>query len=217
MDLSPSDRLKAFFATSRPSYYKKGDVVLRPGDARSGAYYVRKGFIKDSSTSLDGQEFTLFIFKPNDLFSYSWIFNGIPNEHSFRAISDCIIYEKSRESLLLFLNQNSDILFMVSQSIAIRMRGLLQRAESLATGSAPQKVSSAFYLLADRFGKKSEKGITVPISLTQQDIAELIGISRETTSIEIKKLVDRGIILKSTGFYIITNINKIQKLAGILG
>lgn len=217
MDCSPSDRLKAFFATSRPNYYKKGDIVLRPGDARSGAFYVKRGFIKDSSTTLDGREFTLFIFKPNDLFSYSWIFNGIPNEHSFRAISECIIYEKSREGLLLFLNQNPDILFMVSQNITIRMRGLLQRAESLATGSAPQKVSSAFYLLADRFGKKSDKGVTIPIPLTQQDIAELIGLSRETTSIEIKKLVDRGIILKSTGFYIVTSITKVQKLAGLLG
>ena len=103
----------------------------------------------------------------------------------------------------MFLTQNPDVLLMVTQSIAIRMRGLLQRVENIALGNATQKVGATFFLMADRFGKKGDKGITIPFVLTHQDVAEFIGISRETTSIEIKKLIDVGVLQKSSGSYTI--------------
>ncbi len=213
MDIPPDEKLKKFFAGSKPIYYKKGEIVLRIGETRSGAFYVKNGFLKDSSMSTDGREFILFIFKPGDLFSYSWIFNKTPNEHSFKAMTDCVVYEKTRESLLLFLEQNPDVQFMISQNIVIRMRGLMKRMEYLAFGTANQKVSAMFALLAERFGKSTDKGITIPIYLTQQDIAELIGISRETTSIEIKKLLDLGVITRASSNYTIVHIEKLNKSA----
>lgn len=213
MDPEPSEKLRKFFATSKPVFYKKGEIVLRLGEIRSGAFYVKTGYIKDSTMSSDGREFILFIFKPGDLFSYSWIFNKTPNEHSFKAMTDCIVYEKTREGLLLYLEQNPDVQFMIAQNIVIRMRGLMQRMEHLAFGTAHQKVSAMFSLLAERFGKKTDKGITIPISLTQQDISELIGMSRETTSIEIKKLMDSGLVTRTSGNYSIVRLEKLKKSA----
>ncbi len=216
MDLAPSEKLKRFFATSKPAHYRKGEIVLRLGEIRSGAFFVKNGYIKDSSLSPDGREFILFVFKPGDIFSYSWIFNKTPNEHSFKAMTDCVVYEKTREGLLLFLEQNPDVQFMIVQSVVIRMSGLMKRMEHIAFGTAQQKISSIFSILAERFGKTTDKGITIPISLTQQDISELIGMSRETTSIEIKKLLDSGVIIRSSGNYSIVNVEKLNKSALIM-
>jgi len=216
MALTPSEKLKEFFATSRPSHYRKGDVVLRIGDVRSGAFYVDKGYIKDSTLSRDGREFVLFIFKPTDIFSYSWIFNHVPNDHSFKAMTECTIYEKSREGLLVFLEQNPDIQFMLIQKLVTRLRGLLQRMEYMAFGGATQKVGSILNILAERFGRETEKGLLIPIPLTQQDLADLIGTSRETTSIEIKKLLNDGVLTRSSGTYTITNLKKLQKISSLI-
>lgn len=217
MELSPSEKLKKFFATSKPTFFKKGDIVLRAGSTPRSAFYLSKGYIKDSSCSSDGREFTLFIFRPSDLFSYNWIFNELPNEHAFRAISDCTVYEKSRESLVEFLNANPNILFMISQMIAIRLRGLLKRIEIMAFGNASQRISSTFYILTERFGTSKENGITIPIALTQKDIAELTGLSRETASIEVKKLIDMNVLSRQSGLYIAKDINKLIKLGNISG
>lgn len=217
MELSPSEKLKKFFATSKPTFFKKGDIVLRAGSTPRSAFYLSKGYIKDSSFSSDGREFTLFIFRPSDLFSYNWIFNELPNEHAFRAISDCTVYEKSRESLVEFLNANPNILFMISQMIAIRLRGLLKRIEIMAFGNASQRISSTFYILTERFGTSKENGITIPIALTQKDIAELTGLSRETASIEVKKLIDMNVLSRQSGLYIAKDINKLIKLGNISG
>lgn len=216
MDLSPSKKLKDFFASSRPNYYKKGDIVLRIGETQPGSFYVSRGYIKDSSISPDGREFTLFIFKPGDIFSYNWIFNRITNEHSFRAMTDCVVYEKTREGLLLFLEQNPDVQFMITQNIVTRLRGVVQRLEQLAFGSASQRISSILVILAERFGRINHKGILIPIALTQQDIAELVGLSRETTSIEIKKLMDEELVSRTSRYYRINNVRRLQKKAALL-
>lgn len=216
MEELPSQKLKKFFASSRPIFYKKGEVVLRIGETGSGAFYVRNGYIKDLSVSPDGREFILFIFKPGDLFSYNWIFNKVPNAHSFKAMSDCVVYEKTREGLLLFLEENPDVQFMISQNIVTRMRGLMQRMEHLAFGTASQKVSSIFAILAERFGKQVAKGVYIQLSLTQQDISELIGLSRETTSIEIKRLMDEGLLLRTSRNYIVKSTKLLNKKATLL-
>ncbi len=215
MDPTPREKLKNFFSSSRPSYFKKGEIVLRAGDHSNAAFYLKRGYIKDSANSNDGREFTLFIFKPEDVFSYSWIFNKIHNGHSFRAMTDCSILEKNRESFLLFLEQNPDVQFMIAQNISIRMRGLMQRMEQMAFGSATQKVSSIIHILGERFGNGENGKIVIPLRLTQQDIADLAGISRETTSIEINKLVVDGIISRETGYYTILFPNKLLKLAAL--
>jgi CRP-like cAMP-binding protein len=102
MNLTPSEKLKKFFVTSKPIFYKKGEVVLRVGETRLGAFYVKSGYVKDLSVSSDGRNFNLFIFEPGDLFSYNWIYNKTPNEHTFKAMTDCTAYEKAREELLQF-------------------------------------------------------------------------------------------------------------------
>lgn len=213
---TPNELLKEFFATAKPSYFKKGDVVLRIGDARGGAYYLKKGYIKDSGVSADGREFILFIFQPTDVFSYNWIFNQTPNEHSFRAITDCIIYEKSREGFLLFLEQHPEIFLMITQRIVKRLNGLMQRMENLAFDNALKKVGSILCILGERFGKKTEKGIVIPIPLTQQDIANLIGLSRETTSIEIKRIIEMNLLTRSSGLYVITRLKDLQKISSLV-
>lgn len=211
MDLTPSEKLKKFFATSKPSHFKNGEIVLRAGDQRSAAFYLKRGYIKDSASSLDGREFTLFIFKPEDIFSYTWIFNKIHNGHSFRAMGECTVHEKNREAFLLFLEQNPDVQFMIAQNISIRMRGLMQRMEQMAFGSATQKVASIIHILGERFGKEDGGKINIPLKLTQQDIADLIGISRETTSIEINKLTVQNILTHMSGRYVITDPKKLLK------
>ncbi len=211
-----NELLKEFFASAKPSYFRKGDVVLRIGDVRGGAYYLKKGYIKDSSVSADGREFILFIFQPTDVFSYNWIFNQTPNEHSFRAISDCVVYEKSREGFLLFLEQHPDVFLMITQRIVRRLNGLMQRMENLAFDNALKKVGSILCILGERFGKKTEKGIVIPIPLTQQDIANLIGLSRETTSIEIKKIMEMNILTRSSGLYVITKLKELQKISSLV-
>lgn len=207
MAVSPDQKLKTFF-NLKPLVYKKGEIVLHFQDSFSGVFFLKKGFIKDSTVSVNGQEFTLFVFKPDDIFPYNWAFNKIPNEHSFTAITDCEVVKQGRDEFLDYIQKNPDVLFMLTQRILVRLRGLLQRMEYLVFGNASQKVASIFVILAERFGKK-KNGIEISIPLSHKDIADLVGITRETASIEIKKLSDKGIIFTSSKTYIVRKPTKL--------
>lgn len=211
--MAPDQKLKDFF-DSKPLFYKKGEIVLRSQDAPPGVYFLKKGFVKDSSVSSDGQEFTLFIFKPDDIFPYSWAFNQIPNRHDYVAITNCEVERRTRHDFLKFIEKNPDVLFMLTQWILIRLRGLLQRMEYLVFGNASQKVASMFVILSERFGKR-KNGIEIPIPLSHKDIADLVGITRETASIEIKKLIQKDYLSTSAKKYIVKQPKKLQEVSNL--
>lgn len=207
----PQIKLEQFFSKNKPLFYKKGNTVVRPEDTPQGIYYLKKGYIKDSSVSREGQEFTLFIFKPGDIFPYRWAFADLPIEHSFSAMTDCIAIRRNRDQFIKFVNENPDVLFLITQKLLIRLRGVLQRLEHMAFGNARKKVASIFVILGDRFGDKEDGQIKIDIPLSHKDIAELVGVTRETASIEIKKLEKEDLIKRTSRRYIIKRPRKLTE------
>lgn len=207
----PGVKLENFFKLNRPTTHRKGDVVLGASDVSSFVYYLSKGYIKDSAVSKEGAEYTLFIFKPADIFPYNWAFNKLPNEHSFSAITDCVIYKCQRDDFLKFIKSDPEVLFMLTQRVLIRLRGVLQRLEYSAFGNAYKRVASIYIILSERFGVSTPDGIKISFPLSHQDIAELVGVTRETASIEVKRLESEGLIIRKHKFYILPSILRLQR------
>lgn len=100
-----------------------------------------------------------------------------------------------RDEFIKFIKANGDTLFDLTSRILIRLGGLLTRMEYMAYGNAHNKVASIISICAERFGHKNTQGETViGVILTHKDIANLIGVARETVSIEIKRLENEGVI-----------------------
>lgn len=208
---NPQEKLEDFFKHSRQVSYKKNSVILRPDDTLNDAYYLLKGYVKDSAVSIEGQEFVLFIFKPQDIFPYNFVFNDLLNEHSFVSITPCVVLKASKSEFLDFLHANPDVLFMITQKILVRLKGVMQRLEYMAFGSAHKKTASIFVILGERFGKREKANVKIVLPLSHKGIAELIGITRETASVEIKKLEHKGIITRNARFYTILNQKALLK------
>ncbi|MFI5265119.1 MAG: Crp/Fnr family transcriptional regulator [Candidatus Levyibacteriota bacterium] len=213
MQEDPQKKLEKFFLKHKKLTYKKGSTILYADDVPAGVYYLLEGFIKDTTVSPEGQEFTLLIFEPEDIFPYQYAFNNFPNAHSFTAMTECTVVRCGREEFLSFIYQNPDILFMITQKVLIRLRAVLTRLENIAFGSAYQKVASMITILGDRFGKPENGYIKITLPLSHKDIAELLGLTRETVSIEMKKLEDQDIISKSNLRYCIKRPRKLLALS----
>lgn len=209
--LTPQEKLEQFFFKKKLFFYKRGSVIVRPEDSPQGVYYLKKGYMKDSSVSLEGQEFTLFIFKPEDIFPYRWAFADLPIEHSFTAMTDCMVARRDRVEFVKFVKENPDVLFLVTQKLLIRLRGVLQRLEHMAFGNAKKKVASIFVILGERFGQRQGGQIKIDIPLSHKDIAELVGITRETASIEIERLEKAGLIERISKHYAIKKLKKLTE------
>ena len=208
---SETGKLQKFFSKGKLLRYKKGETILRSGETPQGVYFVDKGYIRLYSISESGEELTLIIFKPHDFFPMMWAINGTANENYLETITDAQLYRSPREDFLHFLADNSDVLLELTSHILIRMGGILKRMEYLAFGNASQKVASILIICTERFGEKKDNGAIIHIPLTHRDVAMLVGMTRETVSIEIKKLERKGIIEYAGRLIFVKDIRRLQE------
>ncbi|MBI3290476.1 Crp/Fnr family transcriptional regulator [Candidatus Microgenomates bacterium] len=197
----PLEVLEEFFAKSGPIRYKKGDTILRADDEPRGVYFLKKGYVRLYSISASGEEITLIIFKPQDFFPVMWAINNTPNMFYVEAMTPVEVYRVSRNEFVDFIKGNSDVLFELTSKILVRLGGLLQRMQYLAFGNAYARVASIIYICAERFGlprgqagKKNGNSVVIDVPLAHKDVANLIGMTRETVSVEMKNLARKGLV-----------------------
>lgn len=194
MDKDSRQKLGSFFSQFKLLHYKKNAIILRPEDSPQGVYYLHKGYVRLYALSQDGEELTLIIFKPEDFFPMMWAINDIQTPYYLEAMTAIELWRVSRSQFLDFIKENPDILFELTSRIVTRLGGLLERMEYLVFGNAYQKVASILAICAQRFGEKEGGQIKINVPLTHKDIAMLLGLTRETVSLEMKKLEKKGII-----------------------
>ncbi len=210
--IDSEEKLKAFFRQSKPQLYKKGEVILRGDEIPNGIFFLNRGFVRNYSFSENGGEFTFIVYKKNDVFPIAWTFNSTRKPYFIEAITPCVIFKRDKTDFLKFLESNPDVLLYIVSKITGRLDGLLERMEHMAFGNAYQKVCSILYVLSERFGKVTKKkNIRIELPSTHKDLANFLGVARETVSIEIAKLKKENVI-KNVGKHIyITNIKKLKE------
>lgn len=212
---SSSEKLNKFLSSFRPLKYKKGEVILRGGETPQGICFVKSGFVKLSSISSDGDELTLVIYKEGEFFPVVWSFFGGTRGsiYSFETLTQAEIAKVPRQIFLDFISANQDVFMDITKHIITRFQSALRRMEFLTFGNAKAKIVSMILILGKDFGFLKAKGIEIQIPLTHKDIANLAGLTRETVSIELKKLSRRGYLAYDSKVIVIKNKRALEKEA----
>ncbi len=210
MKSSSQDKVDAFFARFKSLHFKKGKTILRAGEEPRDFFYLKKGFIRLYSLSKNGEDLTLIIFKPKDLFPIMWAINNTPSDYFLEAMTPVELWRAPKSQFLAFIHQNPDVLFGLTSAILERLGGLLARMEYLVFGNAYAKVASILVICARRFGKKEDSSVIIEVPLTHSDIASLIGVTRETASIEIKKIENKGLLSRRGHLFVIKNLTRLK-------
>ncbi|MBI2196200.1 Crp/Fnr family transcriptional regulator [Candidatus Daviesbacteria bacterium] len=210
MEPQISGKLNNFFSRFKKLSFKKGRTILRADDKPKGVLYLKKGYVRLYSISGNAQELTLIIFKAEDFFPMMWTINDTPNTYYLEAMTDTEVYQAPRREFLTFIKDNAEVLFDINSRILTRFGGVLSRMEHAIFGHAQSKVASIILICAERFGVKDKNGILIPVPLTHQDIANLIGVARETVSIEMEKLQQKGLIAHRGKNLVVKDMQKLK-------
>lgn len=205
------DRLEGFFDKYQKLHFTRGQLIVSAGETLRGVYFLEKGYTRLFAVSEKGEELTLIIFKPGDFFPMMWTFNNTPNEYFLEAIGACELWMAPREAFLKFIRSDEEVFFEIIKRLIVRFGGLLSRMEYLVFGNAYNKVASILVICAERFGVKLRKNILVGVPLTHQDIGSLVGIARETASVELKKLEKKGLISYKKRHLVIKNLRGLKR------
>lgn len=207
------EKLEKFFSQFKTIHYKKGETFLRPGDMPQGINFLKKGYVRLYSLCSEGQDLTLVLYKPGEFFPVVWSFTGTPSIYYFEALSPVEIKRARREEFSKFIDENIDVFQEVNYHIIHRFQMALKRMEYLVFGKADAKLASILLICGRDFGKHTSKGIEIQIPFAHKDIASLAGLTRETISLELKKIEKMKLIGYNGRHIVIRNEKALEKKA----
>lgn len=200
-----------FFYKYRMIFYKKGEVILHPTDIFQSIYFLDKGYVESYTLSENGIQFTNLIYKPKEIFPYCWTNIKISNDYYFHAITDVEVYKIPRKEFAEFITSRSDFLLDYYKHLEARTMNMCDRMEQMVFGTAYNKVALRLKYLGKKFGERlNANEMIIPFHLTHEDISNALGLTRETTSIQMKKLEELGYI-RHDKLFIILNMKKFNK------
>lgn len=195
--------------------FAAGEMILYQGEVPSAAFVIKSGTVKEYNISDQGDEKPIAFRGVSDVLASAWVFEKCSGSlYFYEAHTDCVVYSLGREELMTMIRNDSDaLLSLLNRYITLNTAGSLQ-LHALEYSRASDKILHMFYYLCQAHGKDTMGDmVLVDLPLTQQDLANLLGLTRETTGIELLKLKRSGLISFSKKRY---RVNK-QELAKMIG
>ncbi len=215
MDTGLLKSLVPFFRKYNPLYVKKGQIIIEPEDKLDHIYFIEKGFVRFYHLTDDGKEFTFLIYKPGYIFPVVYGFLGKETRYYFEAMTPLTLRRATREDFEEVIRNNIIINTFIIREMVQRLEEVLEKLELLTYGNAYRIVCYILKNSAEQFGETFGQFTAIQLKLRHQDIASMSGLSRETVSIEMKKLEKEGLIRYRQGHVLIKNLAKFAKATGI--
>lgn len=199
------DSLRDFIAKYPPKTFKKGETILLKDEKPDQIFIIESGFVKTYSITKNGDERLVSIDRKGDDFPIGYSLGLIEKSQFFyEAFSKCTVRLVPRQDYLAYLHGDIDRLYNQQVRLTILLLATLSRVHALEQPNAREKIAHTLVYMADKLGvilrpNKSK----LKIDVTQQEIANSLGLTRETANIELKKLETMKIITHSRKSYVL--------------
>src|SRR5450759_798406 len=203
----------ALMESMTTSHLDRGNILFREGDQGDRLYVIGEGKIKLGLTSVDGRENLLAILGPGEMFGELSLFDPGPRTATATAIAETQLLALGHEDLDSFLLGRPAVAANLLTALARRLRRANETLADLVFTDVPGRVAKALLDLSIRFGRPAEDGILVAHDLTQEELAQLVGASRETVNKALADFASRGWIHLEARAVVLTDVERLKRRA----
>lgn len=175
------------------SKYGKKQPIYLAGDPSENLYLLKTGRVKISRVDESGKEITLTLLEPGEIFGELGLFDDSPRETAATALEDSLICMIKREDFQKIIADKPAVSFKLTKLIGLRFRSLETKIEELLFRDVPSRLARLLLRLADQHSKQKRDGERINIKLSQQEIANLVGATREMTNLVLNSLKKAGL------------------------
>jgi CRP/FNR family transcriptional regulator, cyclic AMP receptor protein len=213
-DLSPK-ALQTFQTIKSTTVYPKGAVLFIEGQSPRGVYVLCSGRAKLSTSSSEGKTLIMRVADAGEVLGLSATVSGKPYDASAEVMEAAQVNFVGRDEFLRFLGQHGDACLRVAQHLSNNYHLACEQIRSLGLShSVGERLARLLLEWCDKTGEKSEQGIRVRMLLTHEQIAQLLGTSRETITRLLAEFRRNKLINLRGSSLVVPSKGRLQSLIG---
>ena len=203
----------ALRASLTESLVAKGDTLFREGEPGDKMFMILDGKVKLGQSSADGRESLLAVMGPGEIFGELSLFDPGLRTSTATALTDAVVLGLSNEQLRPWLAGRPEVAAALLQALARRLRRTNEAMADLVFSDVPGRVAKALLDLGEKFGQVTGEGLMVTHDMTQEELAQLVGASRETVNKALADFAQRGWIRLESRQVTILDVERLGRRA----
>lgn len=189
----------------------KGAVLFSEGDEGDHLYVIVEGKLKLGTSSGDGRENLLSVLGPGEMFGELSLFDPGPRTSTATAVTDVRLLSLGHDKVVPWITQHPQVALELLARLAQRLRRNYEVVGDLVFSDVPGRVAKALIDLGERFGKVTNEGLYVNHDLTQEELAQLVGASRETVNKALADFAGRNWIRLDGRAVLVLDLERLSK------
>jgi CRP/FNR family transcriptional regulator, cyclic AMP receptor protein len=173
--------------------YRKNQIIFLEEETGNYMYLVLSGKVKVSKAGAGGKETILAIHRTGDFFGEMSLLDGKTSPATVSAMEDAKIISVSGADFHRYLMHNEKVITQIINVLCARLRQVWQ-TQSMSSSTADARIRMGIYQLAKRHGIRDAHGTIIDLKITHQELAEMVGTSRETVTRTLARLRELGIL-----------------------
>ena len=194
--------------------FDRGEALFREGDAGDELHVVVDGKVKITRASSDGRENAIAILGPGDLLGELAIFDSQERAATATAVNDTTLATLARPDFMAWLSEHPAVSLELLRALAVRLRQTNEAMADLVFTDVPGRIAKTLLGLGERFGSPAgDGGVRVAHDLTQEELAQLVGASRETVNKALSDFAARGWIRLDGRAVVLLDMDRLTRRA----
>ena len=186
-------------------------ALFRKGDEGTALYIIRKGKVKIVLPSKVGEEVILTIFSEGDFLGEMSLLDEKPRSADAVAMEESEVYVLNRTDFLSFLQENENAIKCILSCLSERLRKTDDLLEDASFLSVSARLAKKLVELGREFGVKEKDVVRIGLRLTQQDMADLVGTTRESINKELRVLREKGLVSMESGYIRLLDLERLNR------
>jgi CRP/FNR family transcriptional regulator len=195
--------VKGIASLSADRVFRRGEVLFSEGDGAAAAYVVDAGVVRLSASTLEGRSVVFRFAGPGDCFGLSPLLDGGPRSAEARGLTDGRVVTLPYPALRTQMDRNPSVSAACARHVASRLRRERHRLATLAISDVPGRVAAMLLQLRDSHGVPARDGTLIDVPLRHEDLAGLVGTTRETVTRTLAVLTQRGFLRRAGERYVV--------------
>ena len=204
-------QLEQLAGVVREQHYKKNTTLFHIDDPGNALFILKNGLVKITIENQSGREIILRMLYPTDFFGEMSLIDDMPRSATVSTLEPSDAMLIYRDSFINLIEKNPKILLNMTVVLSRRLRRVNELIRSLAFHDVYGKVARVLLNLAREKGRVTDDGTVIDLRLTQQELAELAGMSRETMTRTLRDFQQAGCVRIESGIITILEIGMLQR------